>query len=460
MHQFTTGERKREVDIVSEQARIDVEAFPKEAAALTAQEEAELVDRFGKSVWFATSRTQSTSGTREPDVEWELTASESYENELATGRAAVYYGEGHSALVRPMIFADGFNYGPSDLPGLWNHVNAPYDPDGHRLFDQLLAAGVDIVLLGFDERHTYIQANAGVAVSCIRRVIQEQQGDAGLIVGGVSMGGMVTRYALARMETDSEDHRTETYLSYDSPHNGAWIPLILQQMAYFFETKSANNTPSQADLIRSPAAQQLLWAWVPDARYSGLVATASPLRQQFLTDLNNISSFPAQPRKLGVANGTGNGTGRNLKPGDVAFDWKLNLLLIVASATARIQPDNGNHQRIGGMHVGLQRRTSDTSWVPAFDGAPGGTLDSFGKIADTLKAEIREEYRDGCFVPSVSAVALDYDPVTWPIDLYTDISTLPPERSHLDDFICDDQNSPHSAITASLATWILERLTH
>ena len=110
--------------------------------------------------------------------------------------------------------------------------------------------------------------------------------------------------------------QTGTYLSWDSPRNGAWIPLILQQMAYFFErlTPAEPGRPGQADLIRSPAAQQLLWAWVPDAEYSGEVATASRLRTEIVRELADLDNFPRRPRLLGVANGRGDGTGRPPPP--------------------------------------------------------------------------------------------------------------------------------------------------
>ncbi|MET9177615.1 hypothetical protein ABZX88_05235 [Kitasatospora aureofaciens] len=80
-------------------------------------------------------------------------------------------------------------------------------------------------------------------------------------------------------------------------------------MAYFFEklTPAEPGRPGQADLIRSPAAQQLLWAWVPDAKYSGEVATASRLRTEFVRELADLDNFPRRPRLLGVANGRGTG---------------------------------------------------------------------------------------------------------------------------------------------------------
>lgn len=79
-------------------------------------------------------------------------------------------------------------------------------------------------------------------------------------------------------------------------------------------------------------------------------------------------------------------------------------------------------------------------------------------LADALGATIDERHRSGCFVPSVSAVALKYDPVTWDVDLTTSLNDLPPGRSELDAFHCDDTNSEHSLVTESLAEWILAEL--
>lgn len=435
------------------QARINVETTVQTGAKeLTADQEVELAGSFGQRVWFSAEPALG-SVRRGSNRGWDVRAQ--YNGREVLGRAEAYYAAGHTELTRPMIFADGFSYGRSDVPGVFAHFNKPYNDAGDQLFEQLLAAGIDIVVLGFEERHTYIQANAAVATSCIRDVISVV-GNTPLIVGGVSMGGIITRYALAQMESRGEDHQTETYLSYDSPHNGAWIPLILQQLAYFFEPDGESEEPTQAALIRSPAAQQLLWAWVPDAKYDGPVATASELRTTFVNELRDLGWFPARPRKLGVANGTGNGIGRELPPGEIVFDWRLGLpALPLASATARFQP-GGTSQPIGGMNAGLAVRRSDTSDVHPLDGAPGGTLDSFGRIADDLKTEIPEAYRDSCFVPSVSALALDYDPIGWGTDLYQDLSEA---DSALDAYKYDDRNSAHSEVTAPLAEWIVAQLT-
>ncbi|SHN12772.1 Glycoprotease family protein [Streptomyces yunnanensis] len=240
-----------------------------------------------------------------------------------------------------------------------------------------------MILLGFDERHTYIQANTGVATACIERAIAEGEGegDHKLVVGGVSMGGTITRYALARMQHNGDDPQTRTYFSWDTPHLGAWIPLILQQMAHFFEdyTEEEPGEPKQAELLRSPAAQQLLWAWVENSKYQGPVATTSPLRTRFLKDLAAVGDFPTDMTRIGVTNGHGACMGLKLTPGEIAFEYRKEHN--IASATARIQPDRGDKQPIGGMHIAWAVRRSSTTNVPALDGAPGGTLASFGLVA-------------------------------------------------------------------------------
>lgn len=433
--------------------RIDVStSLATSGTDLTPEELSELAATIASDILFTTDI--GLPGERVPDETWHLPG------ERAHGTAAVYYGNGRTHLEKPFLFADGFNYGPSDLPALFNHFNAPYESGRPGFFDQLQARGYDIVLIGFDERHTRIQHNADVAIQAILRAIAERVGDEPLTVGGVSMGGIITRYALAKLERDRVDHQTNTYLSWDSPHNGAWIPLILQQMAYFFEklTPAKPGQPSQADLIRSEAAQQLLWAWVPDAKYSGEVATASELRTDFVRELADLGDFPQRPRLLGVANGRGDGAGRPLPAGEIAFDWQA----LVASATARFQPDRGTEQRIGGMHAGLSVRRSTTTEVPALDGVPGGTLDSFGKVADALKAKISEDYRSGAFVPAVSAAAVVYDPIKWDVDPNLDLLGLldqDPARFHLHEVAFDTENTEHSAVSGVLADWLLDRLS-
>ena len=76
------------------------------------------------------------------------------------------------------------------------------------MVDALHAAGYDVIIVGLDNGLTTIQRNAQVLVQCIREA--RKRTPQPLVVGGVSMGGLVSRYALAWMEKQGEDHGTRT----------------------------------------------------------------------------------------------------------------------------------------------------------------------------------------------------------------------------------------------------------
>ena len=51
-----------------------------------------------------------------------------------------------------------------------------------------------------------------------------------LVIVGPSMGGQMSRYALAYMEKHNIPHNTRLWVSIDSPHLGANIPIGIQSM--------------------------------------------------------------------------------------------------------------------------------------------------------------------------------------------------------------------------------------
>lgn len=111
----------------------------------------------------------------------------------------------------------------------------------------------------------------------------------------------------------------------------------------------------------------------------------------------------------------------------------------------------------------LKTNEVHTSGLPSIDGAPGGSLEGFGILADVFnalnpilgfKTDVR--IRSHCFVPAVSAVdirGLDTDE-----ELYADISSLPEEESGLDEFKLASRNEGHTLVTEELSTWLLDRL--
>ncbi len=390
---------------------------------------------------------------REPDETWEL----------GDGQAWVFRVPGHETLTKPVIIADGFGPDASTLDewaGLWGLGSG----GGHPWGTQLHERSRDVIVLGYKSRNAPIRTNAVVAVDCIRRAIAEQA-DKGvpLVVGGLSMGGLVTRYALAQMEKQGEDHRTATYFSYDSPHRGAWIPISLQVFAHFLAALADTVLVPEPDkeklrgmskLINSTAARELLWKHTQTHDKVGPTFDADAKRTEFVAALEAVGNWPESPRKVAVANGRGDGQG---------------LEGVVAGAENLVWPAAGGkpgatlYVQAGGADQLVAKLTRalwageikvETSGIPALDAAPGGTLDSFGIAAHALEEAgyaAAAAFPDVCFVPVASAVDL-----AEPSTPYEPVNAMDKAASGLDDFKVASQNEGHTLLTGELCDWLTE----
>ncbi|MEV5956430.1 hypothetical protein AB0M11_22110 [Streptomyces sp. NPDC051987] len=379
--------------------------------------------------------TRAAAPAPAADEEWELPG----------GRARLYYGAGPRGMVRPVVLADGFGLGPTDFDRLWHDLeNGPFP-----FVSELRRCGRTLVLVGFADRGASVLRNAETMTAAVLRTTAEQLGGARLLVGGFGTGGMVARYAMAWMETRRLDHRAGVYLSFDSPHRGAWLPIGLQALAHHV-------APYDDTLLRqisSPAARQLLWRHLDSA---GGTPQESPLRTAFRQRLHDVGDWPRIPRVLAVSSGRGDGTGNGVRAGAKILSC-AGPLFDGTRFLAQAQGQKAEVAAVGGV-LGAPR-TITTDGFPELDGAPGGTLESFGLLADALAAageHTEAAHRRVCFVPSVSAVAIrDLDQQS---DLYADIGELPPEDSEADDFLLSSANGAHAAMTEEIGGWILDRL--
>ncbi|WP_030246334.1 hypothetical protein [Streptomyces sp. NRRL S-350] len=370
-----------------------------------------------------------------PDEKWSLPG----------GTAWVYYGDGNSALTRPVIVSDGFNTGPSSLEFSWTHLEFGDYP----FISELRRRGRDFILLGFDERSASILENAEAAIAAIRETVARCDGP--LAVGGFSMGGLVTRYALAKLEKEDRDfdHQTAVYWSYDSPHRGAYIPISLQAFAHYI----APLDPRFSEQMNSSASRELLWRHIEHWQDKPGV---DKQRADFLAKLAGVGDWPRVPRLIGVANGVGSGTGNGIESGATAV---LGTGESVTGTTLRTQP-TGDDSLVATLRVVTEERhEAHAPGLPAVDGAPGGTLEGFGILADALNQipalAVENPTRSHCFVPAVSAVALrdlDSDDA-----LYGEIDPSSAD-SELHEFKLSSRNQEHGKVTEELCTWLLERL--
>lgn len=379
------------------------------------------------------------------------------------GTAWVFYSTpGQSRVRKPVILSDGFSAGKSDPDALWNALENGEYP----FVSQLREAGFDLVLLGFDERSASIIDNAGVAIQCIQKAIADREGTAQLTVGGFSMGGLVTRYALAKMQHDGDDPQTSTYLSYDTPHRGAWLPIGVQAFAHWVKDNWGSMPGfgellgSFSVLINSAAARELLRWHIGTV---GAEARQDRARFDFLAELERVGGWPEGVRLLGVGNGTGTGAGNNIPAGVTAMRTAGQEL-----TGTYLDTQNTGEQIVAVLKkAGVAEIPITTSGLPDIDGAPGGLFPeahnlpgrpgNFGTaafLAGLLEGEPAElTYNTSTFVPSVSAVAAgDID------DRDTLYSKIDPADSELDAFMCASDNEGHTLMTEELGEWILTKL--
>jgi hypothetical protein len=266
-----------------------------------------------------------------------LTASISYAD--YDGRTYAGFGEvttyfancNNRQLTKPVIMLDGIEFGgPEQRYGKQVYSNfLNYYERGipKRLGQELRAEGNDVLILDFPDNNgaEYIQRNAFLLIQLIQNVNADLRSRSSkpekLTIIGPSMGGLVSRYALAYMEkkfNDASDpatyqkpewnHNTRLWLSFDSPQLGANIPIGDQQwLRYYAEIFEADAAKENLKNLDTPASKEILVhhyrSTLTDASGSNVVAGAPGFRDRFQTELDNLG-MPAQLRRIAVVNGS------------------------------------------------------------------------------------------------------------------------------------------------------------
>ena len=362
-----------------------------------------------------------------------LTAATDYEGEVATGEAyVVRSGDGtHDGLRCPVVIVEGFDRtNGRNWPELRNDLMA--DDFGLRM----LRAGRDLVLLNFGDGTTHIQANGHVLTKLLEYVnANRHDADEPLAVIGFSMGGLVSRYSLAWCETNGIDHDVDVFVSFDSPQEGANIPLGGQEALAWL------NDPAQADLFDSlgtdeqaalnalhesytcPAAQQMLVCYRPGARARALVGP-HPARIALESEFEALGDYPTASRKVAIANGSGHGTdlfhdaaapelhGAGLLLGTLSeiiprtVVVTLDVYAVSTTEATVFEADIDwdpllNFVGKVDTHEVFRARTSH-----AFDAAPGAWSSDLSSTDGLTVPAGREKQ---CFIPTVSALGLPID---------------------------------------------------
>jgi len=240
------------------------------------------------------------------------------------------------------------------------------------------------------------------------------------------MGGQITRYALTYMEknpsnlTNNGIHNTRLWISFDSPHQGANMPLGAQAFLHYFGTVAEMEDAKKQynELVLAPATEQML-------KYHILYNGQSISNIGYQAAIDNLG-FPSNLRKIAVTNGSLNNTQNGWAGREVLElfhtiklgNWQMGE---VSVAKMWLGAEYGNSRRIfqgkhnNGKGVLLSWSHYDRaseSGSCCIDAASGGTFATFKMIreeADKMDL-IREKYtqlsQEGhCFMPVKSTLA-------------------------------------------------------
>ncbi len=403
------------------------------------------------------------------------------------GEAQPYFGQGEyeifldnvdGVLDRPVIVLDGFD--PGDGRGI-GALYASLSYGGQNLADELRDLGFDIVILNAPNYTTdgydiggggdFIQRNAMVLVALIQEINAQKQGSEELVVLGPSMGGLIARYALAYMEQEGLPHETRLYLSFDSPHRGANIPISLQYLINYFAVVGGDPI-AQATVdfvLNSTAAKQMLIDHLSGHLLAGsdleqdpnllLPAGAPNFRDEFQQELDALG-FPQNVRNVTMINGDIDGTtigspGMEVVNTSIEVDALTDIdiaLYFTPEAAQNITVTDVSTFFIGIPVSTFSADAESPSTSDGVDSAPGGTGNISAALTGGGGSPVLQEFIDALnqdeysFIPTMSALAIDTDNWHGPADV---------SASPFDNIEASTVNSGHVSLTQSMANFAI-----
>ena len=395
----------------------------------------------------------------------------------------------NGVLDKPIIVLDGFDPGDGrDIAGLYNSLEF----DGQNMADILRDEGFDIVVLNAPQYVTdgknidggadYIQRNAMVLIEMINILNAQKVGNEELVVLGPSMGGLIARYGLAYMEQNSLDAQTRLYLSFDSPHRGANIPISLQYLINYLaqELGDPDAVAIVEDVLNSPAAKEMLYDHLLAHLLAGSTFEQDPtlllpmgapdFRDAFQSELDALG-FPQQVRNVAMVNGSALGATTGTV-GMQVVDTTLDLGDIIPGLTADVnlhftpaasQTNNVTSFETFLIGIPLNNFGADAESFATSDGvdaAPGGTsnissaLGNGGSNNPIIVAFIDAlDQDDYSFIPVISSLAIENEDNWFAAPDIGGTHTSPFVNTYI-----PDENERHVSVTLESATFALEEI--
>ncbi len=401
-------------------------------------------------------------------------------------------------LVKPFIVVEGYdlndvaplldkeNYTINSLLQEWDNL---FKETSYDLSDQLDDdAGYDLVFVQYYTMD-YIENNANMLEKVIDQLNTLKVNNASGIreknvVMGISLGGVLSRFTLAKMTKNRGTSSTDTrlLLTYDSPHQGGNVPLGFQHFLYDFGevqiagTKFKEGSPELAQfytLSSQPATSQLLLLRATDAngtvQQNTFFASGGSYRTMVDFNATQMANTPPSYEFKAISQGSQCGTwvmqphtiltstsGNAATARWVAFGIVISKYNLTVELNAL--PQQGESKRIS--YVKMEREIRlfwgliGTGWktmyekarfspigVIPYDCVPGGTSSALERSGGGINSDFTyprakdwylSKFWDGVLKPILSIITFTGISTNLHIPFQQDIFTTVPINSSLD----------------------------
>jgi hypothetical protein len=369
-------------------------------------------------------------------------------------------------IKRPLIILDGINLfwkgNQVNMDKLISDTDRGLSYRSMQVFGGMTLGEIldnneyDVVFVDYHDHHTAIEKNAAAFQNLIRNINGIKASNNSTyknIVIGISMGGVVSTYALRDMEINNENHDVSDFITFDSPIQGANMPIALQGLVenlnnFFDEFElltvldflnvdlgTISKLKGIKKVLNSPAPRQMILYNIYDTtshnNFYNTLRTMGPVENARTLAISNGSSIAATdiaPRSLILAvqnlrpySGVGyenfllNGLAILLKWGRIL---DLNVSLSAYTAPGLALNSNSNllyngrlemYALFGTVDVNSILTVTGGNAIRAIDSAPGGIIgsdiiDAPINASNLLNYGIDLRIQNFCFIPTVSAL--------------------------------------------------------
>lgn len=451
----------------------------------------------------------------------------------------VFHHTGGSTIQKPLLFIDGFD--PLDKRRIIDEDSSE-DSEDHKSIKELIEfyaeanvgepapflhelqeKGYDVILVNHPKHDTivggttihidggadYIERNAMAHIKLYQNINEELAENGSteqLVIVGPSMGGQISRYALAYMEKEYEletdpvvkekwNHNCRLWVSVDSPHQGANIPMSMQINTYYFgyilNKEEARDKYIQK--IKSNAGRQMLIKQFLTVEHPFLTDEYSSFYNEYYSNLtsNGVEGSNGYPvheglRKIAMVNGsiTGSKNGNEAQNvmdiiafkvlpinGGTPYNVFRNKEFYSSNTGGANQIFYGKEDKITSSNEFSVSMTNNNP-KGSLDVVPGGYYNTQGQIKDEIVEKLEEQLDESWLYKIDWYEVLNFSPnhtfmpthstldtngfFNWyqPIDHDLTCSGQTP----FDSYFGEPENTDHVTFTAASKEWFFQEL--